>query len=492
MARNALPPVRRGLPALLMDRSVPGRHASTLPVCDVPLSPLPPADLLRDDLPLPEVSEGELVRYFLHLSQLNYAVDTTFYPLGSCTMKYNPKWHDEVAGWPGFAQVHPLQPEATVQGTLRLLYQLQQFLSALTGLPAASLAPLAGAHGELAGMLIIKAYQRAHGQDQRDTILVPDTAHGTNPASAAMAGFKVVTVPSDAQGNVDLSALKDAMNERVAGLMLTLPNTLGLFEPNVLEVSRIIHEGGALFYGDGANFNALLGQVHVADLGVDVLHLNLHKTFSTPHGGGGPGAGPVLVREPIARYLPAPIVQVAEDGTFHLVTPESSIGRIGGFAGNFGVLLRAYCYIRSLGAAGLREVSEQAVLSANYLRVLLKDVLSLPYERTCMHEAVFSAALLKAHDVRAHDIAKRLIDYGFHPPITYFPLIVPEALMIEPTETESKETLDAFTAALSSIVREAREQPEWLRSAPHGAPVARLDEARAARQPDLRWRPAAP
>ena len=477
---------------LLMERSVPGRTGVTLPSLDVPTQePLPEA-YLRQSLDLPQVTELELVRYFTYLSQLNFSVDTNFYPLGSCTMKYNPKWHDAVAQLPGFATLHPLQPAETIQGALKLLYQLQTSLAQITGMARTSLAPLAGAHGELAGMLMTRAYHLSRGEGQRHTVLIPDSAHGTNPASAAMAGFRVVSVPSDGQGNMDLGALREAAGSDLVGLMITLPSTLGLFDPNILEITHTVHQAGGLVYGDGANMNALLGQVKLGDLGFDIVHLNLHKTFTTPHGGGGPGAGPVCVADQLSSFLPAPIVQrtPTEAGEqFQLVSPERSIGLLGAFHGNFGMLVRAYSYIRFLGEAGLRQISEDAVLNANYLMHRLKDTYDLPYDRTCMHEAVFSARRQKAQGIRALDVAKRLIDHGIHPPTMYFPLIVDEALMIEPTETESIETLDYFVDVMHQIAREAEEEPDLLRNAPHFSPNTRLDETAAARHPDLRWRP---
>ena len=475
----------------LWDLSAPGRSGVRLPVCDVPAQPLPPSDLLRDTLALPEVSELDVVRHFTTLSQRNFSVDTNFYPLGSCTMKYNPKVNDLLASLPGFAAVHPLQPDESVQGALALMFDLQECLKAVTGMPACSLATLAGAHGELAGVLMIRAHHTAQGESGRDVMLIPDSAHGTNPASAAMAGFRVETLPSDAQGNMDLEALRGFANERLAGVMITLPSTLGLFDPRVAEACEIVHRAGGLVYGDGANMNALLGRVLLGDLGFDVAHLNLHKTFSTPHGGGGPGAGPVCANPTLAPYLASPTVErdAGHGGaTFRLVAAPSSIGRVAAFHGNFGVLVHAYAFIRALGAAGLKQASGDAVLNANYLLAALKDDYHLSYPRACMHEVVVSAREQKAGGVRALDVAKRMIDYGVHPPTMYFPLIVDEALMIEPTETESKETLDAFVEVMRAIAREARESPELVHAAPHHTPVGRLDEARAARQPDLRWR----
>ena len=477
---------------MLMDRSVPGRVGVVAPAPDVPAAPLPDAAYLRDDLPLPEVSEPEVVQYFTALSQLNFSIDTHFYPLGSCTMKYNPKINDEVAFLPGFAGIHPLQPAAQSQGALELLYGLQGFLSEATGMAATSLATLAGAHGELAGVLMMRAYHLAQGDAGRTKMGIPDSAHGTNPASAAMAGFDVVTIPSDADGNTDLRALRALAGPDLAGIMITLPSTLGLFDANILEVCRIVHDCGGLVYGDGANMNALLGRVKLGELGFDVCHLNLHKTFSTPHGGGGPGAGPVCCGANLADFLAAPLVtQDADTGDYTLSEPPHSIGKISGFHGNFGVLVRAYTYIRTLGAAGLTSISGNAVLNANYLMHALKDRYALPYDRTCMHEAVFSADRQKERGVSGLEVAKRLLDYGFHAPTMYFPLIVHEALMIEPTESETRDTLDAFIAALQAIDEEASAEPELVQQAPHTTPVSRLDEATAARRPVLRWTPGA-
>ncbi len=473
---------------LLMERSVPGRMGTTLPPLDVPEQALPPADMLRQELDFPEVSEGELVRYFSTLSQQNFSIDTNFYPLGSCTMKYNPKLHDEMASLPGMSQVHPLQPTPTVQGALKLMYQLQEYLKEITGMAGASLTPMAGADGELAGMLMVRAYHLSRGDTRRRKVLIPDSAHGTNPASAAMAGFEVVTLRSDARGNTDLKALKELAGDDLAGLMLTLPSTLGLFDSNILEVCRLVHEAGGLVYGDGANLNALLGRVKLGDLGFDVVHSNLHKTFSTPHGGGGPGAGPIMVAARLLPFLPTPVVEL-QSGQYVLASPPQTIGRMGAFHGNFGVLVRAFTYISLLGDAGIARISEDAVINANYILKQLKGYYDLPYDRTCMHEVVFSARNLKrACGVSALDVSKRLIDYGIHPPTMYFPLIVEEALMIEPTETESRETLDHFIAVMKTIAQEAKDNPALLHEAPHNTPNTRLDEARAARRPDLRWK----
>ena len=479
---------------LLMERSVPGRVGHTLPPLDVPEQEAPPAEMIRDDLPMPEVSEGEIVRYFSQMSQANFSIDHNFYPLGSCTMKYNPKLDDEMAGMPGMSEVHPSQPEASVQGALKLMYELQGLLTEMTGMAGASLAPMAGAEGELAGMLMTRAYHLANGDTGRTKVLIPDSAHGTNPASAAMAGFEVVPISSDDNGNTDIAALQAAVGDDLAGFMLTQPSTLGLFDTNILEVMRVVRGAGGIVYGDGANLNALIGLVKLGDLGFDVVHSNLHKTFTQPHGGGGPGAGPVIAGERLKPFLPSPVVELckAPDGTtrYTLVTPPQSIGKMGAFHGNFGALVRAYSYIRTLGNEGIRSVSRDAIINANYILSQLRGYYDLPYDRHCMHEVVFSARNLKrAHGVSALDVAKRLIDYGIHPPTMYFPLIVEEALMIEPTETESKETLDYFIDVMKTIAREAAESPDLLHEAPHDTPNTRLDEANAARRPNLRWRP---
>ena len=473
---------------LLMERSMSGRVGVVTPALDVPAQPLPDASMLREDLALPEVSEPGVVQYFTALSQLNFSIDTQFYPLGSCTMKYNPKINDEMAFLPGFAAIHPMQPVEQSQGALDLLYRLQGFLSEITGMSGVSLATLAGAHGELAGVLMMRAYHHAQGDMGRTKMAIPDSAHGTNPASAAMAGFDVVTLASDQDGNVDLEALHELVGPDLAGVMITLPSTLGLFDQNIVEVCRIVHEAGGLVYGDGANMNALVGRTKLGELGFDVIHLNLHKTFSTPHGGGGPGAGPVCCVPALEPYLAAPVVANGS-GDFSLTTPEQSIGKISGFHGNFGVLVRAYTYIRTLGDAGIKSISGNAVLNANYLLQALRDIYYLPYDRTCMHEVVFSADWQRTRGVSGLDVAKRLLDYGFHAPTMYFPLIVHEALMIEPTESENRDTLDAFIQALRDINRESEEDPDMVHHAPHTTPVSRLDEAGAARHPNLRWRP---
>jgi glycine dehydrogenase subunit 2 len=495
-----------GAEPIIYELSKPGRTATTLPVLDVPESELPPAHMLRDEVDLPEVDELTLMRHYVRLSQLNWAIDIGYYPLGSCTMKYNPKVNEATARLPGFGLTHPYQDPHTVQGNLMLMYELQEMLKEIAGFAGVTLQPSAGAHGELTGVLIMRAYHAARGDLGRTRVLVPDSAHGTNPATTAMTGLEMLEVPSDGRGNVDLEALRAVCDETVCGMMLTNPNTLGLFEEQLPEIMDLIHGCGGLVYGDGANLNAIMGIAKPGALGFDVMHFNLHKTFSTPHGGGGPGAGPVGVCEKLVPFLPGPIVELcrgedqaacdcgddegeAETVCFRLVMPEQSIGRVKAFYGNFGVLVRAYTYIRSLGGAGLRQVSEMAVLNANYLKSQVLDVFPISHNRTHMHEFVAKGIVPEAPDVHALDIAKRLIDYGFHPPTNYFPLIVPEALMIEPTETESKETLDAFAGALRSIRDEALTDPGVLHEAPHTAPVRRLDEVRAARQPILRWQP---
>jgi glycine dehydrogenase subunit 2 len=472
---------------LIYELSSSGRTAIEMPAPEVEKADIP-GSLEREELPLPELSEIDVVRHFTRLSQLNHGVDTGFYPLGSCTMKYNPKINEEVARLPGFALTHPLQDPALLQGNLALMYAVQQWLMEIGGFRAVSLQPAAGAQGELTGILIIRAYHEDRGDTKRNRILVPDSAHGTNPASIAMSGMEVVEVPSDPRGNIDIEALRSQCGDTVAGLMLTNPNTLGLFEEHVQEVIQLVHGCGGLVYGDGANMNALLGVVRPGDLGFDILHYNLHKTFSTPHGGGGPGAGPVGVAAHLADFLPSPLVDIVEVGDenvpplYGLVEPAKSIGRMKLFHGHFGVLVRAYTYMRMQGNEGLRDVADHAVLNANYLRVKLQDVYRIPYDRICMHEFVAEGKWDDAPGVHALDIAKRLMDFGFHPPTNYFPLIVPEALMIEPTETESKQTLDAFVAAMQQIAREAHEDPEILTTAPHKTPFGRMDEVRAAKQ----------
>lgn len=470
----------------LCDLSSPGRQGVRYPQPDVPLAEMP-TSLLRGELPMPELSEMDVIRHFTRLSQLNYSIDTGFYPLGSCTMKYNPKVNEETARLPGFAWGHPLQPIETVQGNLALMYQLQEWLKEIGGFAGITLQPAAGAHGELTGVLIIRAYHHANKDDKRDKILIPDSAHGTNPATSAMSGMRVVELKSDSRGNVDLEALRAECDDTLAGLMLTNPNTLGLFDENVEQVIELVHKAGGLVYGDGANMNALLGVVRPGDLGIDVLHYNLHKTFSTPHGGGGPGSGPVGVCAKLVPFLPSPVVDMLEEGDdeipplFGFVDPPKSIGRVKSFHGHFGMIVRAYTYIMMHGAEGLRRISEHAVLNANYLLSLLRNTYHVPYDRICMHEFVMEGRWDDAPEVHALDIAKRLMDYKFHPPTNYFPLIVHEALMIEPTETENKETLDAFADALIKIAEEAHNNPELLKDAPHDTPIGRVDEVKAAK-----------
>jgi glycine dehydrogenase subunit 2 len=462
--------------------SVPGRFGLDLPDCDVPPAQLPASEL-RADCSLPELSQLDVVRHYVVLSQRNFGVDTGFYPLGSCTMKYNPKINEEIARLPGFAEAHPLQEADTAQGNYELMFRLQSWLMEIGGFAGISLQPAAGAHGEFTGLLMIRAYHRERGDDKRVRVLIPDSAHGTNPASTTMVGFHAVELPSDARGNINLDAVRAACDDTLAGIMITNPNTLGLFEEHIAEVVRVVHECGGLVYGDGANLNALAGIARPGDLGFDVMHYNLHKTFSTPHGGGGPGSGPVGVSAKLVDYLPAPVIAAeTRDGKVRYVaaTPAKSIGRVSTYFGNFGMFVRAAAYIRFHGAAGLRANSEHAVLNANYLRVKLRNTYKVPFDRVNMHEFVCQGAI-DGTGVRALDVSKRLLDYGFHPPTNYFPLIVPEALMIEPTETEHKPTLDAFAAAMQAIAEEARKDPVLVKTAPHDTPVRRLDEVKAAR-----------
>ena len=439
-------------------------------------------------LPLPELSEPEVIRHFTHLSQRNYSVDSGFYPLGSCTMKYNPKINEEVARLPGFARIHPYQPDSDVQGTLEVLYEMQEILAEIGGMDTVTLQPAAGAHGELLGLMLIKAYHDDHGQGHRDTILCPEAAHGTNPASAARCGYKTLTVHSDERGRVDLAHLKTLLTDNIAGLMLTNPNTLGLFEDDIAEICDLIHQCGGLVYCDGANMNALVGRARPGDMGFDVMHFNLHKTFSSPHGGGGPGSGPVGIKKILEPYLPIPQVVKTADGFRLDPDRPKSIGKIHGYYGSFLCILRSYVYIMYYGRERLSQIAENAVLNANYIRVMLQDFFDVAYSEICMHECVFTARRQqREHGIKALDIAKRLMDFGYHPPTIYFPLIVPEALMIEPTETESKETLDKFIDAMRQIASDAENDPEIVKSAPHFTPVRKLDEATAARQPCLCW-----
>jgi glycine dehydrogenase subunit 2 len=489
-------PFQRDDVVTIYERSQEGRRAFVAPALDVPERPLDellPAHLRRrEPARLPEISEPELVRHYHRLSKRNFDLDTGFYPLGSCTMKHNPKLHERVAALPGNARLHPLQDPRRAQGALELMWNLQGALGEIAGLPHVSLQPSAGSHGELAGVLLTRAYHEDRGE-HRTKVLTPDTAHGTNPATVTMAGYEVVKVGTNADGGVDVADLRAKADEQVACLMLTNPSTLGLFDPNIAEIAEIVHGVGATLYYDGANLNAIMGITRPGDMGFDIVHFNLHKSFTQPHGGGGPGAGPIAVSERIEPYLPRPQVVRCEDGSFDLDRERpKSIGKLRGFQGNYGVFVRSYAYIRSLGAEGLKEVSEVAVLNANYLLALLKrkgvaEYLPVAYDRLCMHEFVLSGAPMKRElGIRTLDLAKRLLDHGVHPPTVYFPLLVDEALLIEPTETETKETLDHFAEVIAQILREAAEDPELARNAPYTTPVRRLDEARAAKSPVLR------
>jgi glycine dehydrogenase subunit 2 len=478
----------------LDELSRPGRGSTKVPHPPAgALDRIPAGHRRSRPLGLPELNEPEVIRHFVNLSQLNFAVDTGFYPLGSCTMKYNPKINEWAARLSGFAALHPLAPDALAQGTLELMFELERWLVEISGMRAVTLQPAAGAHGELTGILMIRAYHLSRGDTERTEVVVPDSSHGTNPATASMAGFKTVTVPSDASGHIDLNALRAAIGPRTAALMLTNPSTLGLFETQIVEVLEAVHAAGALAYMDGANMNAILGKFKPGQAGFDVMHFNTHKTFSTPHGGGGPGAGPVAVNDKLVPFLPWPRVLHEEDGAFRLERPgerPSSIGRVRSYQGSTGVLVRAYAYLLAHGGSGLEQVSEDAVLAANYLKHRLAGSYEMPYRQVSKHEFVASAQRIRAETgVRMLDIAKRLIDHGYHPPTIYFPLIVEEGMLVEPTETESLETLDAFADALIEIAAEAHDDPEIVTTAPHASPVRRLDEATAARHPDLHWRP---
>ena len=476
---------------LIFDLSKEGRQGYSLPsrTWDAGLDDLPQG-LRRASAPaLPQVSELDVVRHYTNLSQMNFGVDSGFYPLGSCTMKYNPKINEEIASIPAFAGIHPLQPEDTVQGALRVYRELANALSAITGMAEFTLNPFAGAHGELTGLMVIRQYHMSRGDFKRTRIIVPDSAHGTNPASAAVCGLEIVQVKSKANGLVDVEDLKPLLDDTIAGIMMTNPNTLGLFEKDIKEIAALVHECGGLLYYDGANMNPLVGVVRPGDMGFDVLHLNLHKTFSTPHGGGGPGAGPVGVAAHLVPHLPVSKVVEDEDGMLHVVSfDEQSCGRISGFMGNFGVLLRAYTYIMMLGKQNVKMVGPLAVLGANYIKESLKDCYKLPIESVCKHEFVFDGLVDQSTGVVTLDIAKRLLDYGFHAPTIYFPLLFHQAIMIEPTETESKETLDGFIEIMRHIAAEAVSDPDSLKTAPHTTPVRRLDETTAARQPVLRYK----
>jgi glycine dehydrogenase subunit 2 len=471
----------------VFQKSRPGRKAYSLPTPDVPMvapGDVIPSDLLRREPPdLPELAEPDVVRHFIGLSVLNHHVDKDFYPLGSCTMKYNPKVIEDVAAYDGFADLHPHIPPHLAQGALCVIHRLGRALCEITGMDDITMAPAAGAHGEFTGMLMVRAYHSDRG-NPRSKVLIPDSSHGTNPASVRTAGYQAVEIKSDAGGRIDINALKSELDEEVAAIMITNPNTLGLFETQICKVSEMVHGAGGLVYMDGANMNALLGISRPGDFGIDLVHLNLHKTFATPHGGGGPGSGPVAVKSELAPYLPVPLVREAEAGFAFIEETPKSVGRIHTFYGNFGVVVKAYCYVIMLGAQGLRRVSEKAIVNANYLLSKLRDDFTVPFDGTCKHEFVLSGSG-KPNGVRTIDIAKRLMDYGFHPPTIYFPLIVPEALMVEPTETESVETLDRFADAMAQINTEIASDPAVVTTAPHTTPVRRVDETLAARRLDV-------
>ena len=476
---------------LIFERSREGRYAYSLPQSDIKTdsveSILDDKFIRKNKAEFPEVAELDLVRHYTELSNKNFGVDSGFYPLGSCTMKYNPKINEKVARISGFAESHPLQEEEQIQGSLEIIYSLQEELKEITGMDEVTLQPAAGAHGEWTALMIFKAYHIKNGEGHRNEVIVPDSAHGTNPASASFAGFKSVTVKSNERGEVDIEDLKRVVNENTAAIMLTNPNTLGIFEKNIMEIREIVHEAGGLLYYDGANLNAIMDKVRPGDMGFDAVHLNLHKTFTGPHGGGGPGSGPVGVKKELASYLPKPMV-IKDGDTFKYDNDiENSIGRVKPFYGNFGIYLRAYTYIRTMGAKGLKEVSEAAVLNANYIKARLKDRYEIPYEQYCKHEFVLSGSKQKEYGVRTLDMAKRLLDFGVHPPTIYFPLNVEEGMMIEPTETESKETLDYFIDAMLQIADEVESDPDKVLEAPHTTIIDRLDETTAARKPILKF-----
>lgn len=475
---------------LIFELSKPGRCGYSLPAnpWEKGTEEIPAALRRSEEANLPEVSELDVVRHYTNLSNMNFGVDTGFYPLGSCTMKYNPKINEEMAAMPGFKTLHPLQPDCTVQGALELYYNLNRSLSAITGMAEFTLNPFAGAQGELTGLMVIRQYHMQRGDLKRTKIIVPDSAHGTNPASAAVCGLEVVEVKSTPQGTIDIESLRPLLDDTIAGIMMTNPNTLGLFETEIIEIAKLVHECGGLLYYDGANFNPLLGKVRPGDMGFDVLHLNLHKTFSTPHGGGGPGSGPVGVAAHLAEYLPNPRVTRSDDGMFHVTRNDVACGQVSGFMGNFGVLIRAYTYILSLGKQHIRLAGPLATLNANYIKESLKDCYKLPIDTLCKHEFVFDGLLDKSTGITTLDVAKRLLDYGFHAPTIYFPLLFHQAIMIEPTETESKETLDGFIEIMRTIAKEAIEDPESLHTAPHTTPVRRLDETTAAKSPILNYK----
>lgn len=474
---------------LIFELSKPGRCGYSLPENRWKHTPeeLPDALKRGEDARLPEVSELDVVRHYTNLSNMNFGVDTGFYPLGSCTMKYNPKINEEMAALPGFRDIHPLQPDSTVQGILELYHRLDRSLSAITGMAQFTLNPFAGAQGELTGLMVMRRYHELRGERQRTKVIVPDSAHGTNPASAAVCGLQVVEVKSTPQGTIDVASLRPLLDDTVAGIMMTNPNTLGLFETEITEIAALVHECGGLLYYDGANFNPLLGKVRPGDMGFDILHLNLHKTFSTPHGGGGPGAGPVGVAAHLADCLPDPKVRLGDDGLYHVTRTDEAAGRISGFMGNFGVLVRAYAYILTLGRQHIRMAGPLATLNANYIKESLKDSYRLPIPTVCKHEFVFDGLADKSTEITTLDVAKRLLDYGFHAPTIYFPLLFHQAIMIEPTETESKETIDGFIDVMHTIAKEALESPELLREAPRSTPVRRLDETTAAKHPILTY-----
>lgn len=475
---------------LIFEKSKKGRKAITLPKWEgeeKALEDLIPSKFIKTkESNLPEVSEVDVIRHYTNLSTMNYGVDTGFYPLGSCTMKYNPKINEEIASIGSLSNIHPYQDESTVQGSLELMYNLSDMLAEISGMDQVTLQPAAGAHGELTGIMLIKAYHHARGDFKRTKVITPDSSHGTNPATINMAGYEAIEIKSKATGEVDLVALKEALNDEVAGLMLTNPNTLGLFEREIKEIAELVHEAGGLLYYDGANMNAIMGKTRPGDMGFDVMHYNLHKTFSTPHGGGGPGAGPVGVKKKLAKFLPVPIISKDDNKYFFDYNRPDSIGKVKGFYGNYGILVRAYSYIMSMGKEGIKEVSETAVLNANYMMSQLKKYYKLPIDRICKHEFVLDG-LENDQGVTTLDIAKRLLDYGYHPPTIYFPLIVHEALMIEPTETESKETLDEFIEAMIAIAKEAETTPELVKNAPNDIPMKRIDEVKAARNLVLKW-----
>lgn len=482
---------RQEVMPLVFERSVPGRIGFSLPEEDVPkvdiASIIEDSYIRSDPAELPELSELDIMRHYTNLSNHNFGVDTGFYPLGSCTMKYNPKINEKVARFPGFAHIHPFQPEESIQGALELMYDLQISLKEITGMDEVTLQPAAGAHGEWTGLMLIRAFHEANHDHKRTKVIIPDSAHGTNPASASVAGFEVVTVKSNEKGLVDVEDLKKVAGEDTAALMLTNPNTLGLFEKDIVEIASIIHGVGGKLYYDGANLNAIMAKVRPGDMGFDVVHLNLHKTFTGPHGGGGPGSGPIGVKKELIAFLPTPVLKKGDSGyTFDYNYPKS-IGRVKPYYGNFGINVRAYTYIRSMGPDGLKKVTEYAVLNANYMMKKLETAYEIPFKQICKHEFVLSGNWQKELGVRALDIAKRLLDHNFHPPTIYFPLIVGEAMMIEPTETESKETLDQFIETMLKIAKEAEDVPEIVQDAPYDTYIKRLDETRAARKPILRY-----